>query len=179
MKKLGLYETANERRKSRKLTATLKDLKKKTHPEMTKLWDMVHNLNTLLYPRIVNSSVQVFDLMRILAFFWVIFSHEFAYRLKSSQNYIDPGFLKYTKNSWAFTVVETGYYAVDIFLFMGGYVSIIAGNKYFNSFQGLEIKHWWAVYLFSIIRRYIRIMPAYAGMMLFFGKLVINLLVVL
>lgn len=170
LKKLGLYETANERRKSRKLTTTLKEMKKKTHPDWTQIWDLVHNLNTLLYPRRINSSVQVFELLRVLAFFWVIFSHEFAYRLKTSQNYIDISFLDYTKNSWAFTVVESGYYAVDIFLFMGGYVSILATNKFINSFQGLQLKHWVPVYLYGVFRRYVRIMPAYAIMMLFFWK---------
>lgn len=174
LKRLGLYETAGERRKSRRLTATVGDVKKKSQPDMTVIWDLVSNLNSLLHATRVNSSVQVFELLRILAFFWVIFSHEFAYRLKLSQNYIDVSFLDYTKNSWAFTVVESGYYAVDIFLFMGGYVSILATSKYVNQFQGLEGKHWIPVYLYAIVKRYIRIMPAYAIMMLFFWKVSYN-----
>lgn len=174
MRRLGLYESANARRRTRRITGTLEEKKKSTQPEMIQIWDMSRNLKTLLYPRRVNSAVQVFELLRVLAFFWVIFSHEFAYRLKVSQNYIDPSFLKYTETSWAFTVVENGFYAVDIFLFMGGYVSILATTKYINSFQGMGLKHSIPIYLFSILRRYIRIMPSYAIMMLFFWKVSFN-----
>jgi peptidoglycan/LPS O-acetylase OafA/YrhL len=170
LKRLGLYESANERRKSRRMTATLEDKKNKNRPDMTVIWDMAKNLTGLLSARRVNSATQAFELLRVFGFMWVIFGHEFAYRLKMSQNYLDPSFLDYTKNSWAFTFVETGFYAVDIFLFMGGYVSILATTKYVMSFQGMGIWEFIPVYIYSIIRRYIRIMPAYAMMMLWFWK---------
>jgi len=170
LKRLGLYETAGERRKSRRQTMTLEDKKKKAMPDLTVLWDLAKNMKGLLFARRVNSATQAFELLRVFGFMWVIFGHEFAYRLKMSQNYIDPSFLDYTMNSWAFTFVETGFYAVDIFLFMGGYVSILATTKYIMSFQGLQPHQWIPVYFYAIMRRYIRIMPAYAMMMLWFWK---------
>lgn len=108
--------------------------------------------------------------MRILAFFWVVWGHEFAYRMPSSSNYIEPHFFDYTANSWGFTFIETGFYAVDIFLFIGGYVSILATSKYVNSFQKAKVSKWPAIYVFNILKRYVRIMPAYAMMMLYYWK---------
>lgn len=131
---------------------------------------MVVNLRGLIYPMRVNSSVQVFELMRILAFFWVVWGHEFAYRMTVSQNFIDSSFLNYTQNSWGFTFIETGFYAVDIFLFMGGYVGILATSKYINSFQKIHPSKMPAIYGFNILKRYVRIMPAYAVMILYYWK---------
>jgi peptidoglycan/LPS O-acetylase OafA/YrhL len=131
---------------------------------------MVKNLSGLIYPRRINSSVQVFELMRIMAFFWVVFAHEFAYRMSVSQNFADPTFLDYTKNSWGFTIIETGFYAVDIFLFIGGYVSILANTKYISNFGKVPPSKWAAIYVFAIFKRYVRIMPAYIVMMLFYWK---------
>ena len=111
-----------------------------------------------------------------MGFLWVVFAHEWAYRLNSSQNLIDQSFLNYTANSWAFTLVENGYYAVDIFLFIGGYVGILATAKYINElkdFKGAlnspyDLLKSVVLVFYCILKRYIRIMPAYAFMMLFY-----------
>lgn len=166
LKELGETHTVNERRKE--VTQEQKD--EKTHPSLWVQWDLIVNLRSLIYPMRINSSVQVFELMRILAFFWVVWGHEFAYRMPSSSNYIAPHFFDYTATSWGFTFIETGFYAVDIFLFIGGYVSILATSKYVNSFQKAKVSKWPAIYLFNIVKRYIRIMPAYAVMMLYYWK---------
>jgi hypothetical protein len=108
--------------------------------------------------------------MRIMAFFWVVWGHEFAYRVTSSLNYIEPNFFNYTSTSWGFTLIEAGFYAVDIFLFMGGFVSILAVSKYVNSFQKAKVGKWIPIYVFCILKRYVRIMPAYAVMMLYYWK---------
>jgi peptidoglycan/LPS O-acetylase OafA/YrhL len=67
-------------------------------------------------------------------------------------------------------MIETGFYAVDIFLFIGGYVSILANTKYIMSFQKTSPNKWPAIYLFALFKRWIRIMPAYAVMMLYYWK---------
>lgn len=67
-------------------------------------------------------------------------------------------------------MIETGFYAVDIFLFIGGYVSILATSKYINSFQNISIRKWPAIYAFAILKRYVRIMPSYAVVMLYYWK---------
>lgn len=163
---------AVKREKQRQFDLGLKPNVAKPVPNLWTHWDMIINLNGLIYPRRVNSSVQVFELMRIMAFFWVVFAHEFAYRLTNSQNFTDETLLDYTSNSWGFTIIETGFYAVDIFLFIGGYVSILANTKYVTSFENLTYSKWPVVYCFAILKRYIRIMPAYAVMMLFFWKVI-------
>jgi hypothetical protein len=163
---LGRRKTANQLRKSQ----GPEEKGAKTKPSFWVQWDLVVNLRGLIYPMRINSSVQVFELMRIAAFFWVVWGHEFAYRMPDSSNYIASDFFHYTGHSWGFTLIETGFYAVDIFLFIGGYVSILATTKYVNSFQRATIDKWPAMYGFCLIKRYVRIMPAYAMMMLYYWK---------
>ena len=136
--------------------------KRKRHIDFFALFDMVSNISGLVDPRIRNSSAQVFDLLRVFAMIWVVLGHELGYRLTVSENFIDQGFLNYTKNSWYFTYNMSAFYAVDIFLFMGGYVSIISLSKFILNFSPFKIYKVPIVYLFCIFKRYMRIMPAYA-----------------
>ena len=136
--------------------------KEKKEKPFLALFDAVHNMNSLIYPRIVNPSVQVFDLLRVMAMVWVVLGHELAYRMSISQNFVDPGFLDYSKNSWYFTYNQSGFYAVDIFLFMGGYVSIVSMGKFIDTFAPFKLHKIPLVYIFCVFKRYMRIMPAYA-----------------
>lgn len=149
---------------------THEEKKQLAQPTYFAMWDLVSNFKSIIYSRRVNSSVQVFELFRVMGFLWVVMGHEFGYRLPSSQNYIDSGFLSYTKNSWPFTVTENGFYAVDIFLFIGGYVSILTISKYVNSFNKMNWVGAPIIFFYSIFKRYMRIMPTYAFMLLFWWK---------
>lgn len=80
LKELGQNESISEKRKSQ----TIDQKAAKAQPSIYVQWDLIVNLRGLIYPRRINSSVQVFELMRILAFFWVIWAHEFAYRMTTS-----------------------------------------------------------------------------------------------
>lgn len=142
--------------------------KEKKSKPFLELFDAVHNTNSLIYPRIVNASVQVFDLLRVLAMTWVVIGHELAYRLSFSTNFVDAGFLDYSKNSWYFTYNQSGYYAVDIFLFMGGYVSIVSLGKFISSFAPFKPHKVPLIYVFCVFKRYMRIMPAYAFLLVFY-----------
>lgn len=108
--------------------------------------------------------------MRVLAFFWVVWGHEFAWRQIYSHNYVDPSYMDYVASNWGCTFIETGFYAVDIFLFIGGYVSILATNKHIRGFEKVRLSKWPAIYLFNVFKRYIRIMPSYAVMLLYYWK---------
>lgn len=48
------------------LNQTEKPKEKKEKPFLA-LFDAVNNINSLIYPRIINPSVQVFDLLRVIA----------------------------------------------------------------------------------------------------------------
>ena len=132
------------------------------------MWDMVSNFHNITHARRVGAAIQVFELFRVMGFLWVVIGHEFAYRLTFAQNYIDAGFLDYTKNSWPFTNTEIAFYAVDMFLFIGGYVSILTVSRYVNSFPNLTVLSSPFVFLYLAAKRYARIMPAYAAMLLWF-----------
>lgn len=134
------------------------------------LFDLATNMKSLIYPRIVNSSVQVFDLLRVLAMIWIILGHELAYRMTVSANFLDKGFLDYTKDSWFFTYNMSAFYAVDIFLFMGGYVSIVSMSKLIYSVAPLKPTKAVVLYLFLVFKRYIRIMPPYALLLWYWYK---------
>ena len=154
------------------IEASVLNQPKKRETPFLVLFDLVTNINTLLYPRVVNSSVQAFDLFRIMAMIWVILGHELAYRLTVSNNFLDKGFWDYTKNSWYFTYNQTAFYAVDIFLFMGGYVSIISMSKLVSSLSPLPPLKAIVLYLFFVVKRYMRIMPVYAFLLCFYYKVV-------
>ena len=143
--------------------------KQKEQPFLV-LFDLATNMKSLIYPRIVNSSVQVFDLLRVMAMVWIILGHELAYRLSVSANFLDKGFLDYTKDSWYFTYNMSAYYAVDIFLFMGGYVSIVSMSKLIYSIAPLKPAKALAVYVFLVFKRYVRIMPPYALLLWYWYK---------
>lgn len=130
------------------------------------------NLESLLHPRIVNSSVQVFELIRVIAMVWVVSGHELAYRLPISENFLDKGFYHYTENSWFFTYNQTALYAVDLFLFVGGYVSIISLTKFIANFSKFAWYKQIVVYLFCVFKRYMRIMPAF-GLLLWYHYVVV------
>jgi hypothetical protein len=136
--------------------------KEKKEKPFLALFDAVHNINSLIYPRIINPRVQVFDLLRVIAIVWVVLGHDLLYRLSISQNCIDSGFMDYSKNSWYFTYNQSGFYAVDIFLFMGGYVSIISLTRFIDNFAPFKLHKIPLLYLFCVFKRYMRIMPAYA-----------------
>lgn len=134
------------------------------------------NMESLLHPRIVNSSVQVFELIRVIAMVWVVSGHELAYRLPISENFLDKGFYNYTQNSWFFTYNQTALYAVDLFLFVGGYVSIISLTKFIANFSKFAWYKQIVVYLFCIFKRYMRIMPAF-GLLLWYNYVVVPTLI--
>lgn len=140
---------------------------KKEEKPFLALFDIVTNIKALVYPRIINPSVQVFDLLRVKAMIWVVLGHENAYRLTVSENFLDVGFLDHTSNSWYFTYNQTAFYAVDIFLFMGGYVAIVSLNKFISNFAPFTWYKIPVLYIFCVFKRYIRIMPAYACLLCF------------
>jgi peptidoglycan/LPS O-acetylase OafA/YrhL len=143
-----------------------KETKHKETPFFS-LFDAITNIGSLIYPRIINPSVQVFDLLRVFAMVWVVVGHELAYRLSVSENFVDQGFLDYTQTSWYFTYNMSAFYAVDIFLFMGGYVAIVSLSKFINGFMPFTPLKIPVIYIFTVFKRYMRIMPAY-GYLLWF-----------
>jgi peptidoglycan/LPS O-acetylase OafA/YrhL len=145
---------------------------KKAAPKQSliSMFDAVANLNAVMIPRDVKPTTQVFDLLRVMAMIWVILGHELAYRMTVSRNYVDAGFLDYSKQSWYFTYNMSGLYAVDIFMFMGGVVSVLSNSKFVNSYAPYNPGKFFIVFIYSAFKRYMRIMPAYVIMLWYWYK---------
>ena len=139
-------------------------------PTLASMFDAIANAKSLIYPRIVNPSVQVFDFIRVMSMIWILIGHELAYRFTQTENAIDEGFLNYAKNSWMITYDQFAFFAVDLFLFMGGYVAIVSQNRYISGFAPIKPFKAILVYLFCVIKRYARIMPAYAYLLWYYFK---------
>src|SRR3990167_2234151 len=134
------------------------------------MFDAVANLNAVMIPRDVKPTTQVFDLLRVFAMIWVLLGHELGYRMTVSRNYVDQGFLDYSKESWYFTYNMSGLYAVDIFLFMGGVVSVLSLTKFVHGYAPYSPTKFGIVFIYSAFKRYMRIMPAYGFMMWYWYK---------
>lgn len=146
--------------------------KKEAAPKqsITSMFDAVANLQAVMIPRDVKPTTQVFDLLRVFAMIWVILGHELGYRMTVSRNYVDQGFLDYSKESWYFTYNMSGLYAVDIFLFMGGVVSVLSLSKFVHSYAPYNAFKFVIVFIYSAFKRYMRIMPAYGFMLWYWYK---------
>jgi hypothetical protein len=146
-----------------------KDLKKQLTKTMTyqiwKSWDIVAITKSILASARLDPKTQVFELLRALAMGWVVLAHGFYMpSLGASLSMYDKHSLVARGNSWLTTFVETGFYAVDIFLFLGGFVCIISMKRPSEKFASDHFFTYWKfvfVYAFLVLKRYVRILPAY------------------
>ena len=84
-----------------------------------------------------------------------------------SDTVIDPYFARMQQASWDFTLSMYGYYAVDFFLFMGGYVAIISIKRLTADFEDSRKWKLPVLYIFILIKRYARILPMVAVITMF------------
>jgi peptidoglycan/LPS O-acetylase OafA/YrhL len=71
------------------------------------------------------------------------------------------------QGSWNVTFIEHGFYAVDFFLFMGGYVAIISLKRLTTDFKDSPKWKLPVLYIFIVIKRYARILPMVAVITMF------------
>ena len=102
----------------------------------------------------------------------IVLFHEFNSKPGLSENVMDPQFLPRLGVSWITTYLYMGYYFVDIFLFMGGYVSIVSQAKSIDSFTKPSLKQSTGLFALSVFKRYVRIAPTFGVMMWFNFKIV-------
>ena len=102
----------------------------------------------------------------------IVLFHEFNSKPGLSENVVDPQFLPQLGTSWITTYLYMGYYYVDVFLFMGGYVSIVSQSKSIDSFVKPSLKQSTGLFLLSVFKRYVRIAPTFGVMMWFNFKIV-------
>jgi peptidoglycan/LPS O-acetylase OafA/YrhL len=70
-------------------------------------------------------------------------------------------------NDWNLTFMQQGFYAVDFFLFMGGYVGIISLKRIVFDFKNQPRWKLPILYIFLFVKRYARILPTMGVVILF------------
>lgn len=139
--------------------------------------DFVKNTKNILYSKRVDAATQAFDVVRAICVFWIVWGHNYTIRFVEINKFkIDTKLFEQTGASWVKGWLENGYYAVDLFLYMGGFVSILAMARFYTDFRNAPYWKYPVLYLFLCLKRYIRIMPAYALLNWFTLKVVPNML---
>jgi peptidoglycan/LPS O-acetylase OafA/YrhL len=60
---------------------------------------------------------------------------------------------------WMTTLIQHGFYAVDFFFFIGGYVAILSLKRTVADYKGAPIWKFPLLYVFLLVKRYARLMP--------------------
>jgi peptidoglycan/LPS O-acetylase OafA/YrhL len=61
--------------------------------------------------------------------------------------------------NWMTVLIQHGFYAVDFFFFIGGYVAIISLKRTVADYKGAPIWKFPLLYIFLLVKRYARLMP--------------------
>ena len=96
------------------------------------------------------SSLNTLNGVRSLMMLWVVFSHEYAFSLNNAEN-----LFSFTEivSRWQFIIIVSGYFSVDAFFFIGGFLVAYAFLK--------EQSTSFFKYPLAILNRYLRLIPAY------------------
>ena len=97
---------------------------KSTCKSIVEAFDFVERMPTMMVSKRPNAESAAFDLIRNLSMCWVIMAHQFSERITKNAAVLNIATaLSTAKHDWVVTFIEHGFYAVDFFLFMGGYVA--------------------------------------------------------
>jgi len=123
-------------------------------------WDIIERFKSISVSKRPTVESGAFDLVRLLSMSWVIMAHQYSQRgLVNTSDLMNPSKNENTANDWNVTLIEHGFYAVDFFLFMGGYVAIISLGKIINEFKNSAYSKLPILYIFIFFKRYYRIIP--------------------
>lgn len=125
-------------------------------------FDLIKNTKSLVKDTKKDSKSKIFDLIRmiaLLAIMYVSTVQTISGFDRNSEANNDPTLAINRENSWNVSWAFYCFYAVDLFFFMGGYVSIQSTKNFFIKIKHIKKWKYPFLYVFLIIKRYIRIMP--------------------
>lgn len=106
-----------------------------------------------------NGRLNVLNGVKALSMLWVILGHEYALGFAYVINLLTLGNTQL--KDWKLLMIVAGYFAVDIFFFVGGFLLAYSFLK--QATKSLTL------YPLAILNRYLRIVPAYlAAIMIFY-----------
>jgi peptidoglycan/LPS O-acetylase OafA/YrhL len=140
--------------------------------EIANGFDIIKNMSGLTKSRRIDSATQVFELLRAVSMLWIVYAHTATFKAEVFNKQKNQArFPEKEANDWIETFIMTGFFAVDFFLIMGGYVSILFVSKTFMELKDSKLWKLPALWVFMIFKRYFRVMPAYFFMMMFFKSI--------
>ena len=115
-------------------------------------FDVINRWKSITVSKRPGALSGAFDLVRLLSMGWVVMAHQFSQRSAGSESQIDiGGTARFERDSWNITFIEHGFYAVDFFLFMGGYVAIISLKRLTTDFRNSPKWKLPVLYIFIVI----------------------------
>ncbi|CAD8107262.1 unnamed protein product [Paramecium primaurelia] len=133
-------------------------------------FSFIHNYQKLFKinePQGDNAGFVVFNGIRSLSIFWVIFGHDQLIRGSNSFNLIDIPY-KITEPGWV-TLTPAAYFAVDTFFFVGGFLAAVLLLEKLTKLRTIKFTLVPAMWL----HRFLRIWPTYAFCILVYWQLTV------
>jgi peptidoglycan/LPS O-acetylase OafA/YrhL len=131
-------------------------------------FDFVERMKTLVVGKRPTAESGAFDLVRLLSMCWVVMAHQFSQRgLNLADDLLSKYKITREANDWNITFMQQGFYAVDFFLFMGGFVGIISLKRIVFDFKNEPRWKLPILYVFLFVKRYARILPTMGVVILF------------
>ena len=130
----------------------------------SKIWhhfDLAANFKKITNPpRFKDTISQTFFLAKPIASLWVLFLHETLERRNLSETYLRDAnsWMTFEKKNPSFAIFQLGYFSVPIFFFIGGFVSIISIEKFYQKSRQAG-KNSFTIFVYLSFRRYFRYAP--------------------
>ncbi len=128
-----------------------------TEYKIVECMSLARNAKRLFYEKnTVDPNLEVLNGLRVLSMFWVIFGHTFYYfNVAPVSNPEDVP--DYIKNSYGLQLFISCTYAVDVFLFLSGFLVSITMSAQFEKLEGTgEI---FKAVISAILHRFLRFLP--------------------
>ncbi|CAD8115428.1 unnamed protein product [Paramecium sonneborni] len=133
-------------------------------------FSFIHNYQKLFKinePKGENAGFVIFNGIRALSIFWVIYGHDQLIRGSNSFNVIDIPY-KITEPGWL-TLTPAAYFAVDTFFFVGGFLAAVLLLEKLTKLRTIKFTLVPAMWL----HRFLRIWPTYAFCILVYWQLTV------
>jgi peptidoglycan/LPS O-acetylase OafA/YrhL len=95
------------------------------------------------------NALHVFDGVRVLSTCWVVHGHSFLF--SPMKNFMS--ILLYSRE-WYFCIIVSGFYAVDVFFYLSGFMFCYSLQKYMNK----DIPRF-KIFFLAVLNRYLRLLP--------------------
>eukprot|EP00746_Dinoflagellata_sp_MGD_P082541 gnl/MRDRNA2_/MRDRNA2_32777_c0_seq1.p1 gnl/MRDRNA2_/MRDRNA2_32777_c0~~gnl/MRDRNA2_/MRDRNA2_32777_c0_seq1.p1 ORF type:complete len:520 (+),score=50.62 gnl/MRDRNA2_/MRDRNA2_32777_c0_seq1:137-1561(+) len=118
------------------------------------------------------------DAIRVLSMAWVVLGHTFFYSATSIgfNNFEQLSPPQGAISSWAFQIIPGGFYAVDTFLWLSGFLCAISLKKrVFSDAQNSTCRKFGVVYPLFMLSRYLRLLPVEMFAIMFCTNLLVHM----